>query len=245
MLADVTDVWPIQLPGRENRIAEAAFVALRPLIRSLADAVARELPAAYSLFGHSMGALLAFELARELRRRGAAPPVLLSVAAFRAPHLPSQWPMLHLLPEPLFTKEIFVLQGTSAAVLQNVELRELLVPTLRADFAVCENYVHSGEAPLSCPIVAFGGTGDDRVRLDELEAWRKHTTGTFTLTMVPGNHFFLHSSRDALLTALRNALSRSGGRATSAGVAGIPTSPPLRPACISHERVLPLASSGR
>jgi surfactin synthase thioesterase subunit len=197
---------PVQLPGRENRIAEAPFVAWRPLVRSLAEALAPRLPSPYAFFGHSMGALLAFELTRELRRLRAPSPLALAVSAHRAPHLESRHPMLHLLPEPMFVREIDALEGTPSAVLQNPELRALLVPTLRADFAVCETYIHDVEAPLECPLMAIGGQGDPLVTSDELDAWRRHTRGQFTRQRLPGGHLFLHPERSTLMVLLRDWL---------------------------------------
>lgn len=155
-----------------------------------------------------MGALVAFELARTLRRNGAGPPLLhLFVSAYRAPHLPDPDPPLHPLPGPAFWDELRRLNGTPPEVLDNAELRRLVEPTLRADFAVHETYVHAPGEPLACPISAFGGLDDQEVDRGQLEAWRRHTHGPFRMRMLPGDHFFIHPSGDGLLEAIAEDLA--------------------------------------
>ncbi len=118
-------------------------------------------------------------------------------------------------------EELRRLNGTPPEVLENAELRRLVEPTLRADFAIDETYLHTNEAPLTCPISAFGGISDREVSGEMLAAWRRHTEGSFELRMMPGDHFFIHASRPILLDALagdlERLLSRAGGGPPSAG----------------------------
>jgi surfactin synthase thioesterase subunit len=197
---------PIQLPGREERLTEPPFVRLEPLIQTLADILAPHLGRRFAFFGYSMGALVSFELARELRRRGSPGPLCLYVAAHRAPQLPSADPPIHQLSDPDFLSELKRLNGTPEAVLQHPELRALLLPCLRADFALCETYVHTWERPLECTIIAFGGLLDRRASREELEGWRSQTVGSFSLRMLPGDHFFVRGARAPLLQILSEHL---------------------------------------
>jgi medium-chain acyl-[acyl-carrier-protein] hydrolase len=200
------EVCAIQLPGRENRFAEPPFAQLVALTNALAVAIRPYLRPAFLFFGHSMGALIAYELARRLRSQGEHGPVRLYVSAHRAPHLPSRDPPIHHLPESELVEELGRLNGTPAGVLANAELRELMLPMLRADFALCETYVHASGEPLECSIVAFAGEDDDVVRYDDMLPWKEHARGTFALRTFPGDHFFLQSARELVLAAVREDL---------------------------------------
>lgn len=133
-------------------------------------------------------------------------PVHLFVSGHRAPQVPDRDPPIHALPESEFLQELRRFNGTPQAVLENAELMELLLPTLRADFAVVETYAYTPEPPLNCPIAAFGGLQDREVSGDELEAWREQTNASFVLEMFPGDHFFLHSAGSLLLQSLSQKL---------------------------------------
>ncbi len=202
------EVCLVHLPGRESRLADQPFTHLPPLIDALGAAIQqyRDLPTAF--FGYSMGALISFELARYLRRENGQVPACLFLAAHRAPHLPDPNPGLHCLSEEAFIDGLRRLGGTPPSVLGNVELIRLLLPMLRADFALCESYTYSPEQPLACPISVFGGLDDDRVSREDLAAWREQTRGHFLLRMLPGDHFFLHTAGDFLLQAVSRDIRR-------------------------------------
>jgi medium-chain acyl-[acyl-carrier-protein] hydrolase len=197
------EVCAVQLPGREGRLREMPFVRVGPLVRALADVV----PAAaggrpFALFGHSNGAMLAFELARELARRGGEVPVHLFVSARLAPPCPPRAAPIHRLPEAEFVEAIRRLEGTPAEVLQNPELMQMAMPALRADFAVHETYAYEPGPPLECPVSAFGGLQDAEVPRADLAQWGHETSGAFKVRMLPGGHFFLATHRALLLQAL-------------------------------------------
>jgi surfactin synthase thioesterase subunit len=210
--ADV-EVCPVQLPGRGTRLMEPPFTRLSPLIQALAEALFPLLDKPFAFFGHSLGALVSFELARQLRRQYAVQPVRLFISADRAPQIPNRDPPIHSLPEGEFLVELRRLNGTPREVLEDEELRQIMLPLLRADFAVYETYGYSTEPPLNCPISAFGGLQDHRVSRGDLEAWRDQTSVSVSLRMFPGDHFFLNTTQASLLGALSQEL-RGGQRAS-------------------------------
>jgi medium-chain acyl-[acyl-carrier-protein] hydrolase len=208
ILPAAIEVCPIQLPGHGSRIAEPPLAENGPLVEAIAAALLPFLDRPFAFFGHSMGALLSFEVARLLRRRHGLSPVGLYVSAHRAPQLPDRGPVLHALPAPAFWDELRRLNGTPPEVLAHAELRQLIEPILRADFTVCEVYAYAEDEPLACPITAFGGLQDHDVTRDELAAWREQTHGAFALRMLPGDHFFINTARMLLLQALARELAQ-------------------------------------
>ena len=206
-LSEEVDVCPVQLPGRGSRIAELPFTELGPLVRAAAQALAPHLDKPFAFFGHSMGALVGFELARHLRRGGGPQPVHLFVSGRCGPQTLRE-SFAGDLPDSEFRETLRRYNGTPTEVLENPELMELLLPVIRADFAVCNSYVYAPEPPLSFPITAFGGLEDRGVGRDCIEGWREHTTGPFVLRMLPGDHFFLNTSTGLLLEAISKELER-------------------------------------
>lgn len=204
------EVVPVHLPGRETRISEQPFRRLQPLVGAIADAVAPHLSKPYAIFGHSMGALLGFELARHLRREGLPLPLHLFVSARDAPQHFEGCVQTYALPEPDFVEEVRGLNGTPSGVLEHPELRKLVLPVLRSDFELLQTYSYAHEPELDCPISAFGGQQDYRLTREHLEGWRKQTSASFTLDMLPGDHFFLRPSQQLLLDLISNKLNLRG-----------------------------------
>lgn len=200
------EVCPVQLPGREGRLREKPFEAALPLVQAIADALDGLLDLPFVFFGHSMGGLLSYELAHELARRGRPRPLHLFVSGRRAPQVPSREEPIHALPEPEFIAKLRELNGTPEEVLQHEELMRLLIPILRADFAVNETYEYLAREPLDAGISAFGGLGDEEVTREDADAWRSQTRARFRLRMLPGDHFFVHSAKDMILEAVARDL---------------------------------------
>jgi surfactin synthase thioesterase subunit len=197
-----TELCAIQLPGRENSLKEPLFDSLPPLLDALARVVRRYLGTPFAFVGHSMGALVSFELARKLRRQGFEGPTHMVVSGHRAPQLPDRQPQIHALPDDEVMAKLRTFGGTPEAVLQNPELMELFLPVLRADFAVCESYVYAKEEPLDCSITALGGSDDVKVSREELSAWRAQTRGSFSIHLFPGGHFFIQTVQMLVLKVL-------------------------------------------
>ena len=201
------EVCAVQLPGRENRIVEPPFTKLSLLVDAMVKNLDPYFDVPFAFFGHSIGAKIAFEVARELRRKKDVQPVHLFVSGSRPPHIPEPRP-LHMLPEHEFTKELCRFSGTPEAVMQSRDLMEMYLPILRADFSIDETYVYYEDNPLDCPIFAFGGSEDKETNREELDAWRQHTTGSFTLQIFQGDHFFIKSSQSLLLHSISRVLLR-------------------------------------
>ena len=196
----------IRLPGRESRLAEAPFQRMPALVSALADAIDPHLAQPFAFFGHSMGAAVAFELARELRRRGKPLPEALVASAARAPQYRRDYtPPPAPLPER-FLEELRRLEGVPPEVWDDPALLRAVLPALEADAALYRNYVYQDEPPFAFPIHAYGGASDPNILSEHREAWARQTTGSFAERVFPGGHFYLHTSRDALVAALEEDL---------------------------------------
>lgn len=189
------------------RLRESPITRLNPLVHEIAEAILPELDRPFAFFGHSMGALIAFELIHHLRKQDQLSPARLIVSGRRAPHLPNTDPQTHDLPEEEFLEELRRLNGTPKEAMDHPELMQLMLPILRADFALCETYVYEGRSILDCPITAFGGLEDNNVSREELAGWREHSSTSFTMRMFPGDHFYLHSAQSLLLKAVSHQLT--------------------------------------
>jgi surfactin synthase thioesterase subunit len=193
----------VHLPGREGRWREPAPHHADGLIGPIAEALVPLLSTPYVFYGHSLGTLVGFEVARYLARVHGTRPSHFVGSAHRAPHLPNPHPEIRHLGNDQFVAEINRRYGgIPQVVLENRELLELLLPALRADFSVYESYGYKDAAPLGCPISMFGGSADPFVSDAEIAAWRGQTSARFQQTTVPGGHFFIQSRRDVVLDAV-------------------------------------------
>jgi medium-chain acyl-[acyl-carrier-protein] hydrolase len=196
-------ICPVLPPGREARIRERAHTRLEDYVADLAQTIEPHLDRPYALFGHSLGALAAFELARVLMRRGHRSPTHLFASGAAAPKRPRLVPR-HDLPQSDLIAELKRLGGTPAQVFEQPELLELVLPPLRADFGISSNYHYVAGPPLSCPITAFVGTSDPFAALTDVERWAEETTGRFRLHEISGDHFFLHAADAHLREIVRS-----------------------------------------
>lgn len=199
-LPDEIELWPVQLPGRENRFLEKPFVHLDTLIDALQTALIPYLDMPYVFLGHSMGALVSFELTRALHRNGhPLLPLHLFVSAHRAPHFLPPESSTFQLPGPLFLEKVRSYNGIPEALLDHTELLQMMLPLLRADFQLCETYIYTEAPPLTCPITALGGDLDHAIPSSSIYAWQKQTRSSFQAFFFPGDHFFLfHHQKDAV-----------------------------------------------
>jgi medium-chain acyl-[acyl-carrier-protein] hydrolase len=205
LLAPEIEVAAIQLPGREDRISEPAATDVVPLVRSLVQAVRPYLAVPTALFGHSGGGALAFELATALGRQLRREPARLFISGEPAPGVPRRQ-MLHLLDDEEFAAALGELGGTPDGLLADEHTSRVILPALRADFALWETHDYSERPPLAAAITVFGGDQDTRVTRDDLAGWRAVTTGPFRLHLFPGGHFFLRACLDQLIEQIRRDL---------------------------------------
>lgn len=196
-VSQAIDVCPVQLPGRENRGRTPPFTKMGPLLEALVAALRPHIERPYAIYGHSLGALIGFELVRRLRHEGRPLPLCLFVASRRAPQLKSPVPTIHRLSDDGLVEWLKRAAGTSDILLKNERWLRFYLPALRADLELSEAYHYTAEAPLPCPIFAFCGTQDAVLTRDELDAWREQTTARFTLDCFPGGHLFYLSSSPA------------------------------------------------
>ena len=207
------EVCPAMLPGRGSRMRESPSTRLSATVEQLARAITPYLDRPFAFFGHSMGAFIGFELARSLRRQAGVEPAHLFVSGSRAPQLPDPHPLAHDLPDPQFIEYLRGLSGTPEEILGHPELMELMMPLLRADFEAVSTYVCADDAPLGCPVSAYGGLRDLTTRREDLEPWGGQTTGRFVLRMFDGDHFFIHHAAPLLLATLGRELTRLAAEA--------------------------------
>jgi surfactin synthase thioesterase subunit len=207
------EVVAIQLPGREGRFREAFSVSVKGLVRELAADLRGYTDLPYGIFGHSLGALIGFELVRELVATGARQPVVFMPAGRAAPHIKDQRQVLHRLSEGEFAdalaKEKFLSPALRRALLEQDETASLFLPQMRADLCLEETYEYRASEPLSCPIVAYGGIEDPDVSLADLRAWAIHTTRHFRCHMLPGTHHFVQDVVPELTALVQHELSDS------------------------------------
>jgi len=203
------EVCALNFPGRGTRFREPPFTQITPLVDALMPALNEKLDLPFAFFGHSVGALVSFEVARRLRRERNPLPRRLFVAARSSPLRPPSKGPSYNLPEPEFIARLRLLNGTSEELLSNPELMAILTPILRADFEIDDNYVYSSEPALQTSITAFGGLSDSFVTRDRLEEWRQETSVSFSLRMFPGGHFFTDSAHEQVLSAISTTLQES------------------------------------
>lgn len=202
------EVCPVQIPGRGNRLAEPPITDLTGLVDRISEGIGSLLDKPFAFFGHSMGAMVGFELARCLRRQGLPRPIALFVSGRRAPQIPSTTLPSYKGSDAELIEDLRRLNGTPREVLEQPELLQMVLPILRADFKACLTYRYHPEPPLDCPILAFGGLHDEEETRPRMLGWREQTSSDFDLWMLPGNHFFLRTCEFALLDRLSWELRR-------------------------------------
>ncbi|RAL26259.1 thioesterase II family protein [Thermoflavimicrobium daqui] len=200
-------VIPVCLPGRGMRMAEPSYTDLYQLIHDLAEAMLPYLTKPFMFFGHSMGALVSYELARYLQARYQVQPEHLIVSAFRAPHLPDPNPPIYHLPDEEFLHELSEMNGMPKEILENKELLDLFLPTLRTDFQICETYTHRPGLLLNYPITVLGGKYDPDPSIEILRPWKEHTSSTCKLQVFDGDHFFIHAKEEEVIQFLCEMLT--------------------------------------
>ena len=211
------DVCSVQLPGRETRASESPCSRMPELVSQLAEGLRPHLDRPFALFGHSMGALVCFELSRHLRREGGPGPSILFASGCRAPQIPPD-DSEHRQSDSELVDELRRLNGTPKELLQDAQFLSWYLPLFRADLALCESYEYVPEEPLGCPITVFHGEKDEEVSREASQAWAAQTSRAFSIVTLPGDHMFIQSDRDSVLVAVFEQLR--GLRRLGAGFQG-------------------------
>jgi medium-chain acyl-[acyl-carrier-protein] hydrolase len=204
------EVCSIQLPGRANRIREPAIADLAAVLDWLTLAITPELDRPWAMFGHSLGSLIAFELARRFRKQLKAEPVHLFVSGHNAPHLANRPEVVSGQDDSQFTETLRRLKYTPEPLLRDPAWRGLMIPTLRADFSLYEQYVYRDEPPLGCPITVLAGKDDSFTNHEGAQAWGRQTCGPLDVTWYPGDHFFVMTHEQAVAAKVGERLERAG-----------------------------------
>ena len=199
----------VQLPARGPRLRDAPVSNVVQLVGILAHELAPFADSPVAIYGHSMGGLIAYELAHEMIRTGGGVPAALIVSGRRPPHLPEPYSHIRHLPDDEFVAVLRKRYGRIGQLLDREDIRSAFLPSLRSDFTLCEEYRCSTDEPLSCPVLAYGGIVDADVAPAELRGWQRYASGLFASSILPGGHFFIEDHRGAFLHRLTADLEAS------------------------------------
>lgn len=205
-LVEQVDLIAVQLPGRESRFGEPLLDNVSHVVNELYKSFDSYLERPFIFFGHSIGALIAFEFVRLLRKNGVPQPKHLIVSGTKAPQVPLKRAPIHNLPDSTLTKKIREYNGIPNDILENPELMSIFLPIIRADFSISETYQYNIEEALTCPITALGGLSDDTFNSADLIKWEEQTTSLFEYDLLPGNHFFIRSSYQEVIDRVNKIL---------------------------------------
>lgn len=218
-LPDYIEVNAVEIPGRGHRLAEPLTTVMEHLVFGIAKGIREQIDRPFALFGHSMGALVGFELAHYLKEHFNTDAAHLFFSGHGAPDTLSPKKPMYNLPEAEFLEIIKSYNGMPKEVLDHIELMHLMIPVLRSDFQICETYTyHRHRKNLDSPLTIFAGLDDRWSPKTDLEAWQKHSSGPFNLRMFPGDHFYFDNSKSLVLEAIAKDLSNSIHKKTFQGV---------------------------
>lgn len=201
------EVCPIQLPGRENRYGEPNDADIRSLACQLKTVLDPFCDKPYAIYGHSMGALIAYELVREIEQSGLPTPRTLIAAAHRAPHLPPRRPPIYHLPDPQFIAKLKEYGGFSDAILESAEMMDFLLPVLRGDFKRCDQYQLPQPSKIKTSLQIMAGSHDPHVLVSDAQAWSELTTGQCAFNLYEGGHFFLRDQAANVIQAIERSMA--------------------------------------
>ncbi len=212
------ELCAVQLPGREGRFKEPPIRSMRELVSAVSEAIVPLLDRPFVLFGHSMGAIVAFELVRHLIATSSPAPLDLIVSGHAAPGaFCHRARPLHRLPDKELIETIRQFGGTLQVVLDDRELMEIQVPVIRADFEAYETWMPKVDPAIECPILAVSGEGDASVSTEALEAWQEVTTGRCDCRHLPGAHFYTKAGQALLFRLIAARLASALGREPDSG----------------------------
>ena len=207
LLPDSVDLVALQMPGREGRLRDPLLDSMDAVLSEIEKPVLEQMDLPYVIYGHSMGALISFELMRKFRREGRTLPRKLFLSGRRSPRLPCRFPDIHDLPHDDLIEAMRKYGGTPEQILNEPDLMEMILPIVRADFKLLEKYSYQAEEPFDFPISIYGGRDDIRTTREELLAWGMETRGEYLLRMFDGEHFFISTNREPVVESLNAELN--------------------------------------
>jgi surfactin synthase thioesterase subunit len=207
ILSPSIEVLALQYPGRQNRRSEPCMQNISQFVDAIMVALEEVDDRPLAFFGHSMGAILAFEVASHFQRCGRTMPVRLFASGRRAPST-TRYENVHQSDEDGLIAELRRLAGTDKRVLAEEELIRMILPPMRADYKAIETYEWMPGPPIDCPITVLVGNNDPKTTVDEARAWKKHTTRDFTMHVYPGGHFYLGGDGSGVANVIREYLQR-------------------------------------
>jgi medium-chain acyl-[acyl-carrier-protein] hydrolase len=205
-LSDEIELVAVQLPGREYRLDELLLTDMPGIAGLITEILPLDKP--FVFFGHSMGALIEFEVARLLREQGLRQPEMLIASGRNAPQFKWRDAGMQLLPDDEFVAAVIAYKGIPESLLENPALRDLLLPRIRADLTVSAEYQYVEKDPLECPIVVMSGNQDGLSTEAGLNGWLTQTTAEVRYFRFAGNHFFLHSAEQLVLSRIAEELTK-------------------------------------
>ncbi|WP_206797401.1 thioesterase II family protein [Amycolatopsis sp. MtRt-6] len=205
------ELVPVLMPGRESRFAEPLLTSVAAVVAAIVEPLTACARRPFALFGHSMGALLAYETAAALADRG-LPPSHLIVSGHHPPHLPSRAPVLHDSADQEFAERLAEMGGMPADLLRNPEMMDFLLPRFRADFEICETYRYAPRPPIPVPVTVLAGREDPAVDVSELGRWGELTTEGADVHVLDGGHFWNTGPQEAGVRALVVSSLEGAGR---------------------------------
>ncbi|UQA90600.1 thioesterase II family protein [Streptomyces halobius] len=206
-VGQAAEVLAVQYPGRQDRRGEPACVTIAELADHVHDEIQAWTDRPLVFFGHSMGAVIAYEVTRRMQRQGEHSPLGMIVSGRRAPCLPFPARNVHQHGDAALIEELRRQSGTAASLLEDKEVVRMILPSLRGDYRAIETYRHQEGPELTCPITAMTGRQDPGATEEQVRAWRNHTHAAFELRLFPGGHFYLSDRWDAVGEAVRDCLT--------------------------------------
>ena len=210
-LPEDIELTGVQLPGRAFRLKDPPYTQMSSLLDELENQIGPHLDVPFVFWGHSFGALLAFELVRRFEKKGRALPLLVVLSGRRAPHLPKTGFDVRSMDDEEFIDELRKLGGTPEEIINNRRLMNLVLPALRADFELLHQWKHEPGETLAVPLRVAGGKDDTPIKEEDLEAWGQYTRSGFSVHMFKGGHFYVHDAEDELLPWLSRTLANLSG----------------------------------
>jgi medium-chain acyl-[acyl-carrier-protein] hydrolase len=205
-------VYAVQPPGREARLRETALRTVKDLAAGAKAEIIKSCDGPFSFFGYSLGAIVAYEVAKSLQEEGKRGPDLLMVGASPAPQNGRRVRRISSLNDLELIRELRDLRGTPSELLDDAEAMKVLLPAVRADFEAAETYAYKPSQPLTCPIAVLGGIQDSTISLEEYTGWNSRTISSCCLHMLPGDHFFLLQAPLSVLSFIEEHVHCNGHR---------------------------------